>query len=229
VKIRVLAFASAATAVGSSEFEVELPAGSNLEALHKTLSGNYPDLVPIWDRLALAIDGELVGSDAILHDGAEVALLPPVSGGRPGRAQIAEAPIDLAALMKESSPPDCGATVLFVGTVRNHHAGREVERLTYQAYRPMAESALERIARELEAATEGLRVRIVHRLGDLAVGESSVVIATAAAHRAAAYEASRTALERLKREAPIWKREWYSDGEAAWREEEPLGPPSSED
>ena len=71
------------------------------------------------DRLALAIDGELVGSDAILHDGAEVALLPPVSGGRPGRAQIAEAPIDLAALMKEASPPDCGATVLFVGTVRN--------------------------------------------------------------------------------------------------------------
>jgi molybdopterin synthase catalytic subunit len=229
VKIRVLAFASAATAVGSSEIEIDVAEGSNLQGLQNTLSGKYPDLGPLWDRLALAIDGELVGSDALLREGAEVALLPPVSGGRPGRAQIADAPIDLAALMNEVSPADCGATVLFIGTVRDHHQDRQVERLTYQAYRPMAEAALERIARELEATTEGLSVRIVHRLGDLAVGESSVVITTSAAHRVAAYEASRTALERLKREVPIWKREWYSNGEAAWREEELLGPPSSGD
>ena len=226
MKIRVLAFASAATAVGASEIELDLPADDGLESLKRTLSRNYPDLVPIWDRLAVAIDGELVGPDAKLHEGAEVALLPPVSGGRPARALIAEDPIDIAGLVSETIPADCGASVLFVGTVRNHHQDREVVRLTYEAYKPMAEAALERIARELESATEGLRVHIVHRLGTLAVGESSVVITAAAAHRAAAYEASRAALERLKREAPIWKREWYSDGEAAWREEEPLSPPS---
>lgn len=225
MKIRVLAFASAATAVGTSEIELDLPAGDDLESLRRTLSRTYPELVPIWDRLAVAIDGELARPDASLHEGAEVALLPPVSGGRPARALIAEDPIDIAGLVRETIPPDCGASVLFVGTVRNHHRDREVVRLTYEAYRPMAEAALERIARELESATEGLRVHIVHRLGTLAVGESSVVITTAAAHRAAAYEASRAALERLKREAPIWKREWYSDGEAAWREEEPLSPP----
>lgn len=226
MKIRVLAFASAAAAVGTSEIELDLPAGDDVESLRRTLSLTYPDLVPIWDRLAVAIDGELARPDALLHEGAEVALLPPVSGGRPSRALIAEDPIDIAGLVTETIPPDCGASVLFVGTVRNHHRDREVVRLTYEAYRPMAEAALERIARELESATEGLRVHIVHRLGTLAVGESSVVITTTAAHRAAAYEASREALERLKREAPIWKREWYSDGEAAWREEEPLSPPS---
>jgi len=229
VKILVLAFASAATAVGTSEFEIDLPEGSGLENLQNRLLETYPDLTPIWDRLAVAIDGDLVGPDALLHEGAEVALLPPVSGGRPSRARIADDPIDIAGLLRDTIPPDCGATVLFVGTVRNHHQDREVVRLTYEAYRPMAEATLERIARELESATEGLTVRIVHRLGTLALGESSVVITATAAHRAAAYDASRAALERLKREAPIWKREWYSDGAPAWREEEPLSPPSPDD
>jgi molybdopterin synthase catalytic subunit len=96
-----------------------------------------------------------------------------------------------------------------------------VARLTYTAYRPMALAALERIVRELEMTGEA-RVAVVHRLGEVPVGEPSVVIAAASAHRRAAYEASREALERLKREVPIWKREHYADGEAAWREEEPL-------
>lgn len=229
MKIQVLAFASAASALGSSQIEIEVPEGSGLDRLREVLTGDHPDLEPIWNRLAVAVDGELVGSDALLHDGAEVALLPPVSGGCPLRSRIEHAPIDIATLAREATSPGCGATVLFVGTVRNHHRDREVVRLTYEAYEPMAEAALERIARDLEATTEGLQVRIVHRLGDLAVGESSVVITAAAPHRAAAYEASREALERLKREAPIWKREWYADGEAAWREEEPLGPPFSDD
>jgi len=228
VKIKVLAFASAASALGGSRIEIEVPEGAGLDRLRELLTGKYPDLEPIWDRLALAIDGELVGSDALLHDGAEVALLPPVSGGRSTRSRIEHEPIDIATLARQTTSPGCGATVLFVGTVRNRHRDREVVRLTYEAYEPMAEAALERIARDLEAATEGLQVRIVHRLGELAVGESSVVITAAAPHRAAAYEASREALERLKREVPIWKREWYADGDAAWREEEPLRPRSQD-
>jgi molybdopterin synthase catalytic subunit len=86
----------------------------------------------------------------------------------------------------------------------------------------MAETVLRRIAADLVAGADRLRAAIVHRLGEVPVGEPSVVIAVASPHRAAAYEASRTALERLKREAPIWKREHYADGEAAWREEEAL-------
>jgi len=106
--------------------------------------------------------------------------------------------------------------------VRDHHAGRPVAKLTYSAYRPMALAGLRRIVTDLEASGPGLRAAIVHRLGEVPVGEASVVIAISSPHRAAAYEASRTALERLKAEIPIWKREHYADGEAAWREEEPL-------
>ena len=99
---------------------------------------------------------------------------------------------------------------------------RRVEKIDYSAYRSMAETVLERIVDDLEAGAERLRVAIVHRIGEVPVGEASVVIAAASPHRAEAYEASRLALERLKREAPIWKREHYADGEATWREEESL-------
>lgn len=135
---------------------------------------------------------------------------------------LVDAPIDTAALLAAIGAPGCGAIVLFLGTVRDEHAGRPVARLTYTAYRPLAETVLAQIARELEAAHAGLAVAIVHRLGELAIGEPSVAIACAAPHRAAAYEASRTALERLKAEAPIWKLEHYADGGEAWREEESL-------
>ncbi len=94
--------------------------------------------------------------------------------------------------------------------------------LTYEGYPPMAERALERICRELETATPGLGLAITHRLGEVQVGESSIAIVATAPHRAAAFDACREALERLKREVPIWKREHYADGSAEWREEERL-------
>ncbi len=135
---------------------------------------------------------------------------------------LTDDPIDVAAVERAVAGAGRGAVLLFLGTVRDHHRGRAVDRLTYSAYRPMAEQVLERIAAELETQAERLKVAIVHRLGEVPVGEASVVIAAASPHRAAAYEASREALERLKREVPIWKREHYADGEAVWREEEPL-------
>ena len=134
---------------------------------------------------------------------------------------LTEGPISAAALTAEVADPSRGAVVLFFGTVRARHAGREVAGITYTAYRPMAERVLARIAGELEAE-HGAAVAIVHRLGEVAAGEASVGIAVGAPHRAAAYAASRAALERLKREAPIWKREHYAGGDSAWREEESL-------
>jgi len=222
MKVRVLAFATASDVVGRGPLEVELPAKARLGDLRSELLGRFPDLEPLWPRLAVAIDGELAGADRELHDGAEVALLPPVSGGSGPSTQLVDTPIDVAAVERAVASPECGAVLLFLGSVRDHHRGRRVEKLDYSAYRAMAESALERIARELEAAGERVRVAIVHRLGEVPAGEPSVAIAVASPHREAAYEASRTALERLKREVPIWKREHYTDGEAAWREEEPL-------
>ena len=221
MKIRVIAFATASDILGKNALELTLPEGSGTAELRRELAARHPNLEVLWERLAVAVDGELVRGERRLTDGCEVALLPPVSGGA-GRTALSDRPIDFAALERAVADPACGAVLLFLGTVRDHHRGREVSRLDYSAYRPMAETALERIAAELEAGGERLRVGIVHRLGEVPVGEASVGIAVSSPHRAAAYEASREALERLKREVPIWKREHYADGEAVWREEEPL-------
>jgi len=240
MRVRLLAFASASDALGTGELELELPGPASVADLRAWLDARYPALAPLWPRLAVAVNGSIARSDDPLSEGAEVALLPPVSGGsgsgsgeatavtaaRP-RVELVDAPIDPQDVIARVASPACGAVLLFLGTVRDHSRRRDeataaVLKLTYTAYRPMACQALERIAADLERATDGLRVAIVHRLGEIPVGEPSVAIATAARHRAAAYEASRQALERLKSEVPIWKLEHYSDGNAAWREEESL-------
>jgi molybdopterin synthase catalytic subunit len=221
MKVRLLAFATAADALGAEERELELPDGATVRDLRERLAAEHPALAELWARTAVAVDGELAAGDAAIRDGAEVALLPPVSGGRAPAVALVEEPLDPATVAAAVSGPDCGAVVLFVGTVRDHHLGHAVERLTYTAYRGMAERRLAAIAEELQEA-HAARVAVAHRLGDLVPGEASVVIAAAAPHREAAYRASRDCLERLKREVPIWKREHYGDGTARWREEEPL-------
>jgi|SRR5579864_6364253 len=242
MRVRLLAFASASDALGAGELELELPEPARVADLRTWLDARYPALTPLWPRLAVAVNGSIARADDALSEGAEVALLPPVSGGsgsgsgsgkatagtaaRP-RVELVDAPIDPQDVIARVASPACGAVLLFLGTVRDHSRRRDeaaaaVLKLTYTAYRPMACQVLERIAADLERATDGLRVAIVHRLGEIPVGEPSVAIATAAPHRAAAYDASRQALERLKSEVPIWKLEHYSDGNAAWREEESL-------
>ena len=241
MRVRLLAFASAGDALGTGELELELPGPARVADLRAWLDARYPALAPLWPRLAVAVNGSIAKSDDPLSEGAEVALLPPVSGGSAGsgsgeegagtaarpRVELVDVPIDPQDVIARVASPACGAVLLFLGTVRDHsrrrnEAAAAVLKLTYSAYRPMACQALQRIAADLERATDGLRVAIVHRLGEIPVGEPSVAIATAARHRAAAYDASRQALERLKSEVPIWKLEHYSDGNAAWREEEPL-------
>lgn len=224
MKIRLLAFASAGDALGATETELELPDGSRVADLRARLDREHPALAPLWPRLAIAVDGRITGQDEPLADGVEVALLPPVSGGSPRQilAELVDGPLDVDRAVRSVEAPGFGAVVVFLGTVRNHHAGRAVEKLTYSAYRRMAAGTLAKIVSDLEAL--GTRVAIVHRLGEVPAGEASVVIAVGSPHRALAYEASRTALERLKSEVPIWKREHYAGGEAVWREEEALHP-----
>lgn len=223
MQVRVIAFATASDIVGKVPLTLTLPDGSRLGDLQRSLAERFPNLEVLWPRLAIAVDGELARLDLPLSDGCEVALLPPVSGGSGVPERLADGPIDVADVARRVQGPSRGAVVVFLGNVRNHHAGREVAALTYSAYRTMAEARLRAIITELEAEADDLRAEIVHRLGEVPVGEPSVAIAVASPHRAAAYEASRLALERLKREVPIWKRERYADGETVWREEEPLG------
>lgn len=227
MRVRLLSFAGVREILGSTEQTIELGEDATLADLQAVLERSYPELAAYWERLAVAIDGRISGAGAKLYEGAEVALLPPVSGGDDGSEQewslLVETPIDVGAVVERVTTRGRGAVLTFQGTVRD---GRErpVTHLDYQAYRPMAARALDRIARELESGEEDLAVEIVHRLGPVAAGDTSVVIAVASPHRDAAYRASREALERLKREVPIWKREHYADGEARWREEEPLRP-----
>jgi molybdopterin synthase catalytic subunit len=132
--------------------------------------------------------------------------------------RITSAPIDPVELLQRVRTNEDGAVLLFTGVVRNHDAGRAVVGLTYDAYEAMAKAKLEEICGEVGSQFEVGDIAMVHRVGELAVGEVSVAIAVASPHRDAAYKASRELIERLKREVPIWKRERYANGDETWLE-----------
>ena len=129
------------------------------------------------------------------------------------RFAVSADPLDVAAVVREVSRPDCGGIATFVGTTRNHNAGRRVLYLDYEAYAPLAVTTFERIAAEASERWPGVGLAIHHRLGRVDVGEASVVIAAASPHRAEAFGAARYAIERVKQIAPIWKRERFDGGE----------------
>jgi len=131
-------------------------------------------------------------------------------------AELVHTAIDLAALVAAESRDDCGAVATFLGTTRDHHDGRRVTRLAYEAYEPMARAALETIE---HTACERFAIagcRIVHRLGEVPPRAASVAVVVTAAHRGPAFEACRWAMDELKRNVPIWKKEAYADGGEGW-------------
>jgi molybdopterin synthase catalytic subunit len=137
-------------------------------------------------------------------------------------ADLTTGPIAVERLLAEAARPDCGAIALFLGTTRDHHGGRRVVRLAYEAYEPMARAALERIEGEALRRHAVVRCHIVHRLGEVPPGEASVAVIVTAAHRAPAFEACRWAMDEVKSTAPIWKKEHYDSGDADWVEGTPL-------
>jgi molybdopterin synthase catalytic subunit len=128
---------------------------------------------------------------------------------------LSSTPLDLEALMKRVESPERGGVATFLGTVRNHHGGREVLRLEYSAYGPMAEAECARIVAEAEARWDGA-VALAHRIGTLTIGETAVAIAAASAHRDAALAACRYVIEEVKQRVPIWKKEFLADGSVEW-------------
>jgi molybdopterin synthase catalytic subunit len=138
-------------------------------------------------------------------------------------AELVRVPIDVARLADAERRPDCGAVLVFLGTTRNHHEARSVERLSYEAYEPMALRALEAIESRAQKRFEIAACLIVHRLGEVPIGEASVVVVVASAHRAAAFDAGRWAMDELKRTVPIWKKEFFAGGGDDWVEGTPLG------
>ncbi len=218
MKVKVLFFGQLRELVGASEESVELPGG----ACVGDLISHYQKRVPRWSEfrpsLAVAVNQEYADAAAPLSGGDEVAFIPPVSGGAPeARADLTRAPIAREELVASVKAPPDGAVVVFEGIVRNHSGERATLYLDYEAYEPMALEKMKQIAAELRDKFPIDGVVIVHRLGRLEIGETSVLIAVSSGHRAAAFEACRWAIDTLKRTVPIWKKENFADG-AVWAE-----------
>jgi MoaE-MoaD fusion protein len=207
--VRILYFAAAREAAGTAREELAV-VPPTVADLRRTLVALHPSLARILPRCRIALGEEFADDAAPVADGTEAAVVPPVAGGAPLFA-VVDRTLSLSEVVEAVGGDGVGGVVTFTGTVRGETQGRKVLRLEYEAYRPMAERALARIGAELGAA-HGAALAVVHRVGVLAPGDSAVVIAAAAAHRAPAFRACQECLERLKLDVPIWKREVYADG-----------------
>jgi molybdopterin converting factor subunit 1 len=209
VPVTVLYFAVAREASGMESESLDAwPA--TVGEFRGELAARHPALARVLPRCRLAVNQEFAQDGDPVPDGAEVAVIPPVSGGA-GRYRVVDRPLDLAEVVDAVAGPERGGLVSFRGDVRGESHGKRVVRLEYEAYVPMAERKLEEIGRRI-GAEHGAEVSIVHRVGALLPGEAAVVIAAAAAHRAPAFRACEATIEALKKDAPIWKREVYADG-----------------
>jgi len=197
---------------------VTLEPGSDVAAARAAIARLHPALEPLLPKVQTAVNRVIVTATHALGEGDELALIPPVAGGSGRVAKIALGPrpisVDDVVDAVAGASGEHGGVVTFAGVVRREgHALRDVVRLEYEAYTDMALDVMTAIADELEREQPGARVAIHHRVGALAVGETAVVIAAAAPHRAEAFAACRAAIDRLKERAPIWKKEIGESGE----------------
>ncbi len=217
--MRLLLFAGLREAVGKKEHALELPDGAKLRDALARAEAELPPLLHWHGRLLLSLNDDRAPLDSIVREGDRIALLPPVSGGAEGGA-LRAAPLSLDALVAEVSSPACGGIVTFTGVVRDHSRGHAIDHLEYEAYDALAEAEIERIRHEARGRWPEVRLAIAHRVGRLSIGEAAVMIAAAAPHRPAAFEACRFAIDALKRTVPIWKKEFGADG-SYWVEDNP--------
>lgn len=232
--VRIRLFAMLRDRAGWRDRSLELDDGARVEDAWAALAAVAPSLGPFRTYLRFAVNGAYAAAEQPLADGDELAIMPPVAGGagepeRLLRVELTAMPIadELLAELRRTVPTAAdGALVLFVGQTREtagppspgeeaaaaQHAGERVEALDYEAFDEMARAVLRDIAGEIEQRFGVRRLAMVHRTGQVALSEPSVVIAAAAPHREAAFDACRYAIEELKRRAPIWKRERYGSG-----------------
>jgi len=222
MKIGVLFFGALKDLVGRASETVDLPERSRVRQVLCHYAREAPQFEAMIPSLAISVNQEYSGLDRVLQEGDEVGLLPPVSGGlaeASGEVRIVHARIDAQAVVARLKQPADGGAVIFEGVVRNNSRGRRTLYLDYEAYEAMALKQLESLAVEARTRFEVRGASIVHRLGRLEIGETSVLIVVAAAHRSAAFEACRWIIDTLKKTVPIWKKEYFEDG-AVWADGE---------
>lgn len=218
MRVTVLYFAQLRERRGVASEILELPGDGDVAMALAIIAKSHPQIAPQLPRAQVAVNQVVVAATTLLREGDELALIPPVSGGSAARIVVGEGPLELGPVIEAVVGFDRGGLVTFTGLVRRKGRIPDVVRLEYEAYRVMAEKVLTEIADEVEQEIEGTRVAIHHRVGSLVVGEAAVMVAAASPHRAEAFDACRAAIDRLKRRAPIWKKEIGENG-AAWIED----------
>jgi len=239
MRIQVLCFGTLRELL-APELDVELSAPATAGDLWRSLRERYPALAPYEGSVAIAVNESFANLSTAVEPGDQVALLPPVSGGSDdvtstatgtsvslplvsAHARLQREPIDSAAVLANIKAGEDGAVCLFDGIVRNHTRNRRTLYLEYDSYPGMAIGEMEKLATEALGKFAVRDVRIVHRVGRLEIGETSVLIVVASAHRAAAFDVCRWIIDTLKRTVPIWKKEFFEDG-ATWADGEPFPP-----
>jgi len=218
MKIKVLFFGITHDVTGLEQEQAEIPAGMSVEGLWGSYAARFPGLKELAQALLLAVNQEVAERARVLEEGDEVAFLPPVSGGSTDDYYLlTRAPIPTAELVRQQKAAEDGAVVVFEGIVRNHSRGRKTLYLEYEAYEPMATRKMQEIGAEARRQFEIDHLGIMHRLGRLEIGDTSVAIIVTSAHRRAAFAACQFAIDRLKEIVPIWKKEYFEDG-AVWAE-----------
>jgi len=232
MQVRVLFFGVLKDLVGQAEDSLSLPERAILRDVLSYYEERIPELKALSSSIAMSINQQYAPPESKLEPQDEVALLPPVSGGsqdatldrtvgRTPWVKITRERIDTPALLEKMKCPADGAVVVFEGIVRDNSRGRRTLFLDYEAYEEMALKQMQSLVEQALSKFPVREALIVHRLGRLAIGEASVVIVVASAHRAAAFDAGRYLIDTLKRTVPIWKKEHFADG-AVWADGEPF-------
>ena len=219
MKLSIRFFGTLRESIGEATREFEVPDDCRVADLREILAEALPAFREFGERVAIAVEHEVAREDRALHEGDEIALLPPVSGGA-GTCSLSTEALSEAEVRARVAGPDTGGIVSFIGAVRNHARGSAVDHLEYEAYPAMALGEMEKIAREGRRRWPGTRIAIAHRTGRLEIGEAAVIVVAASAHRAEAFDASRFAIDTLKERVPIWKKEVTPEG-ASWVDDRP--------
>ncbi len=233
MKIELLFFGVLKDVLSRSRETVELQDGATVRELLARYARELPQFEKLLPSLAISVNREYAEIGRPLRDGDEVALLPPVSGGKQdsgitntksdgnNEVRITRDPIDAQQVAARLQRPSDGALVIFEGVVRNHSRNRRTLYLDYEAYEEMALQQMQSLASQASQRFAVRAASIIHRLGRLEIGETSVLIAVASAHRVAAFAACRWIIDTLKKTVPIWKKEHFEDG-AVWADGEPF-------